>query len=407
MSSTHLLALATHDWPQILGIAIAITCGFLLSWASKRYKKKAPKPKLVWLNQLINTTLHYGYYLISLVTLAIVGKIWLSDLTLVYAALQLSLFVFLANCVWNGTRNIIISALVVVFGILSWTLNQLNMLGSLGKKINALAIPIGNITINPITLLKGIGLIGILAWGISVIMQWLNQHIKKNKRLKSSTKALLSKSLEIVLYLLLLIIGLRVLGIDLTALTVIFGFLGVGIGFGVQRIAANFISGIILLFENAFEVDDLIEMDGGIYGFIRQINARYTRIETFDGKEIMVPNEDFITHRVTNWTYSNAQGRIEINVGVAYDSDIKHAQALILDAAKSHPKCSQYPEPEVHLRTFGDNAVNFLLFLFVDDVTQGRYAIQSEIMIMIWDRFKANTISIPFPQRDIHIKHQP
>jgi len=178
MSSTHLLALATHDWPQILGIAIAITCGFLLSWASKRYKKKAPKPKLVWLNQLINTTLHYGYYLISLVTLAIVGKIWLSDLTLVYAALQLSLFVFLANCVWNGTRNIIISALVVVFGILSWTLNQLNMLGSLGKKINALAIPIGNITINPITLLKGIGLIGILAWGISVIMQWLNQHIK-------------------------------------------------------------------------------------------------------------------------------------------------------------------------------------------------------------------------------------
>ena len=209
------------------------------------------------------------------------------------------------------------------------------------------------------------------------------------------------------MYLLLLIIGLRVLGIDLTALTVIFGFLGVGIGFGLQRIAANFISGIILLFENAFEVDDLIEMDGGIYGFIRQINARYTRIETFDGKEIMVPNEDFITHRVTNWTYSNAQGRVEINVGVAYDSDIKHAQALILDAAKSHPKCSQYPEPEVHLRTFGDNAVNFLLFLFVDDVTQGRYAIQSEIMIMIWDRFKANSISIPFPQRDIHIKHQP
>ena len=367
----------------------------------------APKPKLVWLNQLINTTLHYGYYLISLVTLAIVGKLWFSDLTLVYAALQLSLFVFLANCVWNGTRNIIISALVVVFGILSWTLNQLNILGSLGKKINTLAIPIGSITINPITMLKAIGLIGILAWGISVIMQWLNKHIKKNKRLKSSTKALLSKSLEIVLYLLLLIIGLRVLGIDLTALTVIFGFLGVGIGFGLQRIAANFISGIILLFENAFEVDDLIEMDGGIYGFIRQINARYTRIETFDGKEIMVPNEDFITHRVTNWTYSNAQGRIEINVGVAYDSDIKHAQALILDAAKSHPQCSQYPEPEVHLRTFGDNAVNFLLFLFVDDVTQGRYAIQSEVMIMIWDRFKANNISIPFPQRDIHIKHLP
>ncbi|MDA0944880.1 MAG: mechanosensitive ion channel [bacterium] len=407
MLSAHLLALATHTWPQVLGIAIAITCGFLLSWASKRYKKKAPKPKLVWLNQLIHTTLHYGYYLISLVTLAIVGKLWFSDLTLVYAALQLSLFIFLANCVWNGTRNIIISALVVVFGILSWTLNQLNMLGSLGKKINALAIPIGSITINPITLLKAIGLIGILAWGISVIMQWLNKHIKKNKRLKSSTKALLSKSLEIVLYLLLLIIGLRVLGIDLTALTVIFGFLGVGIGFGLQRIAANFISGIILLFENAFEVDDLIEMDGGIYGFIRQINARYTRIETFDGKEIMVPNEDFITHRVTNWTYSNAQGRIEINVGVAYDSDIKHAQALILDAAKSHPQCSQYPEPEVHLRTFGDNAVNFLLFLFVDDVTQGRYAIQSEVMIMIWNRFKANNISIPFPQRDIHIKHQP
>jgi small-conductance mechanosensitive channel len=151
-------------------------------------------------------------------------------------------------------------------------------------------------------------------------------------------------------------------------------------------------------------VDDLIEIDGGIYGFVKQINARYTLIEMFDGKEIMVPNEDFITQRVTNWTYSNAKGRIEISVGVSYGCDIKLAQSLILDAALDHPECIKDPEPLVHLREFGDSSVNFLLFFFIDDVTKGRYIIQSEVMMNIWDRFKLHNIEIPFPQQDIHIK---
>jgi len=118
----------------------------------------------------------------------------------------------------------------------------------------------------------------------------------------------------------------------------------------------------------------------------------------------MVPNEDFMTNRVTNWTFSSPKGRIEIPVGVSYNADIKNAQALILEAAVEHPRTIKDPKPECYLTEFGDSSVNFLLYFFVADVTEGRYQPQSEVMLSIWDKFKAHNIEIPFPQRDVHIK---
>jgi small-conductance mechanosensitive channel len=127
--------------------------------------------------------------------------------------------------------------------------------------------------------------------------------------------------------------------------------------------------------------------------------------ETFDGKEIMIPNEDFVTTRVINWTYSNTKGRVAINIGVSYKSDIKKARELILEAAREHERCSQDPEPTCFLREFADSSVNFLLFFWVDDIIKGRYQPQSEVMFAIWDKFAENNIEIPFPQRDVHIKN--
>lgn len=304
----------------------------------------------------------------------------------------------------NITERMLLLVMVWVIGAIALVSNHVGQLGQLIELVNAVGIQLGSIRLTPLAFVKGVVLLVVLSWGASNTVDWSTQYIKRNAPLKSNTKALLSKSVEVLIYFFAFMVALSFLGIDLTAFTVLGGALGVGIGFGLQKTTSNFISGIILLLEKSIETDDLIEMDGGIYGFIRQINARYTLIETFDGKEIMVPNEDFMTHRVTNWTFSNSKGRIEIPVGVSYNADIKKAQALILEAATEHPRTINDPKPECYLTEFGDSSVNFLLYFFVGDVTEGRYQPQSEVMMAIWDKFKANNIEIPFPQRDVHIK---
>ena len=267
----------------------------------------------------------------------------------------------------------------------------------------ALSFEIGNYRINVYSVLKIVLIIGFIFWSAAIASHIAENRIGKLSRLRAANRALILKAIQIVIYFISFLLTLDILGIDLTAFTVFSGALGIGIGFGLQKIASNFISGIILLLEKSVEQDDLIEMADGTSGYIRKANARFTLVETFDGKETMVPNEDFITNRVTNWTYSNLKGRIEIAVSVSYHSDIEKAQALILEAAKAHNRCIDDPEPQCYLRKFGDSSIDFTLHFWVADVTAGRWMPQSEVMFEIWRKFKENGIEIPFPQHDIHI----
>lgn len=269
----------------------------------------------------------------------------------------------------------------------------------------ALTFKIGSLTLSLYKILKGLIAFILLFWFASIVASIGEKQLKNLKGIKASNRSLLIKGFQIAVYFVMFLIGLDVLGIDLTALTVFGGAIGIGIGFGLQKITSNFISGLILLFEKSVEEGDLVELSDGIQGYIRQTGARYTLIETFDCKEVMVPNEDFITNRVTNWTYSNTQGRIEIFLGVSYDSDIEKARELILEAATEHPRCITDPAPVCFLREFADSSVNFLLFFWVEDVTLGRYEPQSDVMRSIWKKFRENDISIPYPQRDLHIKN--
>jgi small-conductance mechanosensitive channel len=149
----------------------------------------------------------------------------------------------------------------------------------------------------------------------------------------------------------------------------------------------------------------MVELSDGTYGLIRKTSARYTLLETFEGREMMIPNEDFIINRVTNWTFNNRKGRLEINVGIAYESDMEKAMELILEAAREHPRCIDDPEPTCYLKEFADSSVNFMLFFWVADVSKGRYRAKSDVMLSIWKKFKEHNITIPFPQRDIYIKN--
>lgn len=271
---------------------------------------------------------------------------------------------------------------------------------------DAFSVTFGSITLSAYTALKILFTFFILLWVTFAIISFTTHRIKNLSYVSASNRELILKILQIVIYFFAFMIGLDILGIDFKALAVFGGAVGIGIGFGLQKITSNFISGIILLMEKSVEVGDLIEIDNGTYGYLRHTNARYTLIETFDGKEIMIPNEDFITNRVSNWTFTHRKARIEIPVHVSYQSDLEQVKKLILEAAKEHPQCLIDPAPECFLREFGDYAVKFLLYFWIRDVTQGRFNPQSDILFSIWKKFKKHGIEIPYPQQEISIKNK-
>lgn len=269
---------------------------------------------------------------------------------------------------------------------------------------DVLTFKVGDYSLSAYGMLRAFVAIALIFWLTAIVSDFAESRIGKIRKLRAANRALLLKVVQIAIYIIAFLLALDVVGIDLTTLTVFSGALGIGLGFGLQKIASNFISGLILLLEKSAEQGDLIELSDGTFGFVRKASARYTLIETFDGKEILIPNEDLITGRVVNWTFSNSKGRVEIPIGVSYNSNIQKAHDLILEAAKENPKCIADPEPKCFLRNFGDSSVDFILHFWVADVTEGRWLPQSEVMFAIWRKFHENDIQIPFPQRDIHLK---
>jgi len=263
---------------------------------------------------------------------------------------------------------------------------------------------IRGVPISPWGVLKILMVIAALYWVASLLTSTLASNIAKISSLSLSNQVLLTKLSQILIFTAFFFLSLDVLGVDLTVFAIFGGAVGIGVGFGIQKIASNFISGLILLFEKSVRVDDLIELDNGTFGLVKQTGGRFTLIRTFEGKDIMVPNEDFITSRVTNWTLEDQLGRVDIKVGVAYGSDLEKAKKCILDAARSHPRCVEKPEANCYLTEFGDSSINFYLLFWVDNITTGRWQPKSEVMMQIWRNFKKAGIAIPFPQRDVWIK---
>ncbi len=300
------------------------------------------------------------------------------------------------------TKSII--SLVVICLIMVGIIDYLNPIRTFLDSAS-LTFKLGNVTFSTYKILKTLFTLIFLVWITDIILSKGEIYLKKIDKLRVSNKALLIKGFQVLTYLILLLVALNVIGIDLTTLTVVGGAVGIGIGLGLQKITSNFISGLILLFEKSIEEGDLVELIDGTTGFVIRTGARYTLIETFENREIMIPNEDFITNRMTNWTYSNNKGRIDINIGVSYSSDLDTVRRLLIEAAIEHPRCSQQNKAECYLVNFGDNSVNFILYFWVDDIIEGRIQPRSDILFSIWKKFKEHNIKIPCPQRDIHIKN--
>ena len=269
--------------------------------------------------------------------------------------------------------------------------------------LTALSFEVGSTKLNVYMILKAIAIIYGLQWAASFAVRLTDSRLQRIRTMRAGNRVLIVKIFQILLYCFAFLIGMQMLGISLAALSVFGGALGVGLGFGLQKIASNFISGIILLFEKSIEPGDLIELSDGTTGNVRQTNARFTLMETQDGRDILIPNEEFITQRVISWTHSNKRARVQIAISVGYETDLDLAKKLMIEAAMQHPKRSKTREPLCVLNNFGDSGVELYLYFWIADVNDGRAEPKSDVMLAIFKAFKANNISIPYPQRELRV----
>lgn len=301
-----------------------------------------------------------------------------------------------------SSNNILLTNIAGLFLMPALVLDIFGLLDSTIEYLDYYAVKIGTVRISIYLVLKAFIVLLIVFWMSGLVSKKSKSFIDSSKSIKSSTKGIISKFIDILVYATVIITLLKTFGVDMTTLTVIGGAVGVGIGFGLQKIASNFISGVILLFEKSVEIGDIVELDSGnIFGTIKHFGGRYTLIEGTDGKEIMVPNEDFIIGKVTNWSYSNNRARVEINLGVAYKSDLLQVKEIMLACARENPRCLSYPDAECFVTNFGEYDVRFTLYFWISDIVEGRMAPKSEVMINIWQKFQEHNIEIPVPQREL------
>ncbi len=250
---------------------------------------------------------------------------------------------------------------------------------------------------------------GLIAGGV---LFWLGRHssragqkaIRGQDKLDVQTRELFVKLFQIALFSALALILLKVVHFPMTSLAVLGGAIGVGIGFGLQQIASNFISGMILLLERSMGVGDHIELDNGRSGTLKAINMRSSILETYDGKEIMIPNETFITQQFINWTRDDPRQRYEVEFCVSYDTDPHKIPPLITAAVKQHPRVLTDPEqPDCELRGFGDSGIEFGVEFWVSGIDDGPNKFSSDILFLVWDALRDNQIEIPFPRHDVRI----
>jgi small-conductance mechanosensitive channel len=235
------------------------------------------------------------------------------------------------------------------------------------------------------------------------IINFLQQKIEKAPSLSPKVQVLLVKFLKTVLYTLVILIALDSVGFDFHLLAVFSGAVGLGVGFGLQKVVSNLVSGVIILIDNSIRPGDVIEV-GGIYGWIESLHARFVTMVTRDGTSFLIPNDDLISNKVINWSFSGTGTRLKMPVGISYSSDVHLAMKLMVAAAEKFPRVLKHPPPSPRLIGFGDSSINLELRVWIKDPQKGVKNIQSEILLSIWETFREHHIEFPFPQRDLSLK---
>ena len=325
---------------------------------------------------------------------------WPSRTHFISIALSLSIAWLFASVLSRIIRNRLVAH---ILGWLTWIYAALVILGindDTAAFLDSLAIPLGAVRLSALMVLKAALLLIATVWLAVVVGNYIDERVRNSDELTPSIRVLVGKIAKIALVLVAGAIALSSVGVDLTALTVFSGAIGVGLGFGMQKVVSNFVSGVIILLDKSIKPGDTISLEG-TFGWIRELRARFVSVVTRDGREYLIPNEDFITQRVINWSFSDNLVRLDVNFGVSYDADPHKVRQLAIEAAMSVGRVETDRQPVCWLTDFGESSLDFVLRFWIRDPQQGLTNVRGKVLLALWDIFKENGINIPYPHREI------
>jgi len=334
----------------------------------------------------------------------VTGQAWL------VRAAQGMAFIFMVYSLANHfVQNTTILFILKWIGVPVALLYIFGWLDDVTGHLESISIEIGNIRVSLYAILRTF-IFGIVLFWLGRVSNATGQRVIRNRNaLDAGTREVVAKLFEIGIFMLIFLLLMNVMGIDLTALAVFGGALGVGLGFGLQQIASNFISGIIILLDRTITIGDYIELEDGRTGRLRELTMRSATLETFDGKDIMVPNERFITTAFTNWTHNNRKQRYSLHIQVAYDTDLEKLFDILRSVVASHPKVLSGDDlpieerPDAEIEKFGDSGIDILIEFWMEGIDDGENRVGGDLNLMIWTALQTNGVEIPFPQREIKL----
>ncbi|WP_370337022.1 mechanosensitive ion channel domain-containing protein [Parvularcula marina] len=350
--------------------------------------------------------------LISILLLAFgmeVAREMVGQVTMVRIARGLTIIFFLYGVISRFINSKMMMFLMTWVGVPLALLYVFGLLDEVRAGFDTVAVDVGNIHITAWTLVRTLFFGAILFWLGRVSNSTGKKVIRGRQDFDNRTREIVTKLFEIGLFVIIFLLLLQVMGINLTTLAVFGGAVGVGLGFGLQQIASNFISGIIILLDKSLDIGDYVELEDGRGGILRELTMRSATLETFDGKDIMVPNETFITTAFTNWTHNNPQQRYDLTFSVAYSTDIPAMLDIVREVVRSHPQvlsgdaASKAEQPDAEIESFGDSGINILVEFWMNGVDDGENRVGADLNLMIWMALKQHNIEIPFPQREIRV----
>lgn len=398
----------------VLAVVAAYSAAGILKRRASMLSAKAPPTTGAWL-PLRRTIYQARDLLFPLLTILALGiavaasDAAVSESWLVRVCQSLAMVFLLYSAIKRFISNPFLHALAMWIAIPVAILYVLGWLDAVTARLEAVSAQIGNIKISAYGLIR-VSIFGSILFWLGRVSDNAGQKIiRKQHTIEVGTREVLAKLFQALLFFVIFLLLLQIMGIDLTALAVFGGALGVGLGFGLQAIASNFISGVIILLDRSLTVGDYVELEGGKAGTIREMNMRSTVLETFDGKDIVVPNEKFITATFTNWTHKNKRQRYEFVFQVAHKTDIPRILELVTKTVRSHPQVLNGPDLPAEelagaaIKSFGKFGFDILVQFWMDEIDDGKNHVGSDLLLMIWQAFKDHDIEMPFPKSEVRI----
>ena len=402
----------TGNLLQILVIVVIYIISLLFArqakpWLESKARKIKDSPELL---RIISSTLRRMEWFFFVIQISVIWLIlsaanW-SGTYLIYLALLFSMVWLLITVVTQSIRNRALRRFIAITGWIYVAISILGINDNVSSILDAADFSVSGFRVSLLLLLKISLMLIVTLWLAISVGNFLERRLLRNEDLSPGLRVLLGKVLRITLIVFALIIAISSIGIDLSVLSLLSGAIGIGIGFGLQKVVSNFISGFIILADRSIKPGDTISL-GETFGWINELRARFVSVITRDGVEYLIPNEDFITQQVINWSFSNEMVRIEVKFGVAYDSDPHQVAELAVEATKEVERVVSYRPSVCWLTGFGDSSLDFVLRFWIKDPQNGLTNIRGQVLLALWDSFKANDIKIPYPHREVILNNPP